>query len=147
MRFMVMVPANEDSEAGRMPEGAAEMFAAMARFNEEMAKAGVMLAGEGLQPSSKGCKIRFQAGGKTTVVDGPFAEAKELIAGYWIIQTKTKQEAIDWIKRAPFGSGTELQLRQIFETSDFPDEVFPPEEKAKEEALRTELEKKHGKKG
>src|SRR5688572_32455035 len=144
---MVYVPEYENSEAGRMPEGAAEMFAAMARFNEEMAKAGVMIAGEGLQPSSKGCKIRFQAGGKTTVHDGPFTEAKELIAGYWIIQTKTMREAIDWIKRAPFGSGTELQLRQIYETADFPDEVFPPEEKAKEEALRAELDKKHGKKG
>ena len=144
MRFMVMVPSNPDSEAGRMPEGAAEMFAAISRFNEEMAKAGVMIAGEGLQPSSKGCKIRFQAGGKSTVHDGPFAEAKELIAGYWIIQTKTLREAIDWIKRAPFPSGTELQLRQIYETADFPDEVFPPEEKAKEEALREELKKKHG---
>jgi hypothetical protein len=145
MRFMVLVPANADSEAGRMPEGAAEMFAAMARFNEELAKAGVMLAGEGLHPSSKGAKIRFQGGGKATVRDGPFTEAKEMIAGFWLIQTKSKQEAIDWMKRAPFGAGTELELRQVHESSDFPDEVFPPVEKAKEDALREQLKKKSGK--
>jgi hypothetical protein len=113
---MVMVPANKDSEAGVLPSE--KDLTAMGKFNEELVKAGVMLAGEGLHASSKGAKIQFGAG-KPTVVDGPFTEAKELIAGFWIIQTKSKQEAIEWMKRAPFEPGTTLELRQVFETEEF----------------------------
>ena len=116
MRFMVMVPANKDSEAGVLPSE--KDLAAMGKFNEELVKAGVMLAGEGLHASSKGAKIQFGTG-KPTVIDGPFTEAKELIAGFWIIQTKTKQEAIEWMKRAPFELGIMLELRQVFETEEF----------------------------
>ena len=141
MRFMVMVPASKESEAGVMPPK--ELFQAMGRFNEEMVKAGVMLAGEGLQPISKGARIRFSAG-KPAVIDGPFTESKELIAGFWIIQTKSKEEAIEWMKRAPFGPGVEIELRQISEIEDFPAESFPPEEAAKEKALREQIQKRAG---
>ena len=144
MRFMAIVKANKDSEAGVLPSK--ELLAAMGRFNEEMAKAGVMLAGEGLQPSSKGARVKFSKGGKRTVIDGPFTETKELIAGFWILQTKSKEEAIEWIKRspAPFDESQEpeIEIRQIFEASDFPSDIFPPEEVAKEEALREDLQKK-----
>src|SRR5262245_44196579 len=139
MRFMVIVKANKDSEAGVLPSK--ELLAAMGEFNEEMMKAGVLLAAEGLQPSSKGARIRF-AGGKRTVIDGPFAETKELIAGFWMIRVKSKEEAIEWIKRcpAPFEGGqeSEIEIRQVFEASDFPAEIFPPEEAAREQALRDE---------
>ena len=115
MRFMVLVKANEDSEAGIMPSE--HMLAEMQKFNEELVKAGVMLAGEGLHPSSKGARVRF--GGRTaTVIDGPFPETKELVAGFWIWKVKSKQEAIDWLKRAPFREG-EVEIRQIFETEEF----------------------------
>ena len=117
MRFMVLVKANKDSEAGALPS--ADMLAQMSAFNEELAKAGVMLAGEGLQASSKGCRLRFDDGGKRTVTDGPFTESKELIAGFWIIQARSKEEAIEWMSRAPFGGGEELEIRQVFELSDF----------------------------
>ncbi|MBV8081937.1 MAG: YciI family protein [Candidatus Eremiobacteraeota bacterium] len=121
MRFMVIVPANKDTEAGILPT--AEELAEMGKFNEELAKAGVMLAGEGLHPSSKGARIRF-SGTKRTVIDGPFTESKELVAGFWIIQTKSKEEAIEWMKRAPlFDGGVELELRQVFEASDFGDDA------------------------
>ena len=121
MRFMVIVPASKESEAGVLPTP--DQLAEMGRFNEEMAKAGIMLAGDGLQPTSKGARIRFE-GSKRTVIDGPFTEAKELVAGFWIIQTKSKQEAIEWMKRAPlFDGGTELEIRQLFESSDFDDET------------------------
>ena len=116
MRFMVIVKANKDSEAGVMPTEA--MLAGMAKYNEELVKAGVMLAGDGLQPSSKGYRIRFE-GRKRTVIDGPFAETKELIAGYWMWQCKSKEEAIEWLKRAPFEQGEEVEIRQVFELSDF----------------------------
>ncbi len=116
MRFMVIVPANAESESGKLPD--AKILADMGEFNAKLVKAGVMLSGEGLHPSSKGARLTFK-GGKVTVTDGPFVEAKELIAGYWIIQTKTRQEAIDWMKRAPFGGGISLELRQIFEPEDF----------------------------
>jgi hypothetical protein len=118
MRFMVIVKASKDSEAGKMPSEA--MLGAMAKFNEEMVKAGVMLDGNGLQPSSKGARIRFN-GDKRTVIDGPFAETKELVAGYWIIQVKSKQEAIDWMKRCPnpHEGESEIELRQVFELEDF----------------------------
>jgi hypothetical protein len=118
MRFMVIVKATKDSEAGKMPSE--EMLEAMAKFNEEMAKAGIMIDGSGLQPSSKGARIRF-TGDKRTVIDGPFAETKELIAGYWIIQVKSKQEAIDWMKRCPnpYDGDGEIEIRQMFELEDF----------------------------
>src|SRR5205807_207957 len=110
MRFMIMVPASKESEAGVLPDR--KILAEMGKFNEEMVKAGVMLAGEGLLATSKGARIRF-SGGKTTVIDGPFTEAKELIAGFWLIEVKSKDEAIAWMKRAPFGGGVELEIRQV----------------------------------
>jgi hypothetical protein len=141
MRFMVIVKGSRKTEEGALPTR--EMVEQMGRFNEEMAKAGVMLAAEGLQPSSKGARIRFSKG-KRTVVDGPFAEAKELVAGFWIIQVKSKEEAIEWMKRCPEpmgpGEDAEIEIRQVFEASDFPAEVFPPEEVAREEALRREIQ-------
>src|SRR5207244_6478721 len=118
MRFMVMLKATKDTEAGIFPEGSKELFAAMAAYNEEMVKAGVMLAGEGLQPSSKGARVKF-SGGKRTVTDGPFTETKELVAGFWVWQVKSKEEAIEWVKRAPFGDGAEIEIRQVFEAEDF----------------------------
>jgi len=140
MRFMVIVKANKDSEAGVMPSK--EMLESMGKFNEQMVKAGVMLAGEGLQPSSKGARIRFHQG-KPTVSDGPFAEAKELIAGFWIIQVKSKQEAIEWMKRCPppMGNGAgELEIRQVFEASDFGEELTPELREA-EERMREQYAK------
>ena len=118
MRFMVIVKATKESERGLQP-GDEKMFEAMGQFNEELVKAGVMLAGEGLHPSSKGVRISFGAGSKRTVVDGPFAEAKELVAGWWLLQTKTREECIEWIKRAPFTAGAEVEIRQVHETEDF----------------------------
>src|SRR2546427_6318199 len=116
MRFMVLVKANKDSEAGVLPDEKA--LTAMGKFNEELAKAGVMLAGEGLQASSKGARVKF-SGSKRIVTDGPFAETKELIAGFWIWQVKSKDEAIAWLKRAPFEDGFEVEIRQVFEVDDF----------------------------
>jgi hypothetical protein len=118
MRFMVIVKASKDSEAGKMPSE--EMLGAMAKFNEEMLKAGIMLDGNGLQPSSKGARIRF-SGKNRTVIDGPFAETKELVAGYWIIQVKSKEEAIEWMKRCPnpHPEDCEIEIRQVFELEDF----------------------------
>ena len=116
MRFMVIVKANKETEAGVMPTEA--MLASMAKYNEDLVKAGVMLAGDGLHPTSKGVRVRFD-GGKRTVIDGPFAETKELIAGYWMWQCKSKAEAIEWLKRAPFEKGEEIEIRQVFELSDF----------------------------
>jgi hypothetical protein len=118
MRFMVLVKASKDSEAGAMPSE--EMLAAMAKFNEEMVKAGVMLDGNGLQPSSKGARVRF-SGDKRTVIDGPFAETKELVAGYWMLQCKSLQEAIEWIRRCPnpHNEDSEIEIRQLFELEDF----------------------------
>lgn len=146
MRFMVIVKANKDSEAGVPPSK--EVMTAMMKFNEEMVKAGVMLAGEGLQPSSKGARVKF-SGGKRTVIDGPFAETKELIAGFWLIQVKSKEEALEWVRRcpAPFGESEEavIEVRQVFEASDFPPDVFPPEEAAREQAMRDEIQRKASK--
>ena len=140
MRFMMMVRATAESEAGVPPT--AELFAAMGRYNEEMVRAGVLLAGEGLQPSSKGVRVRF-SGGKRSVLDGPFAETKELIAGYWLIQVKSREEAIEWAKRCPNpmgdGAESEIELRQVFELADFPADTVPPEEAARERALRDQL--------
>lgn len=140
MRFMVMVKANKDSEAGVMPSK--EMLEAMGKFNEEMVEAGVMLAGEGLQASSKGARIRFNQG-KPIVTDGPFTESKELIAGFWIIQVKSKQEATEWMKRCPppMGNGAgELEIRQVFEAADFGAELSPELRKA-EERMREQYAK------
>ena len=139
MRFMMLVKATRDSEAGVLPTK--EMLAAMGTFNEEMAKAGVLLAGEGLQASSKGARVSFGRG-KPIVTDGPFAETKELIAGYWMIEVPSKAEAIEWARRIPFSEGEEVEIRQVFESSDFPPEIFPPEDAAREDALREELQKK-----
>ena len=137
MRFMVLVPANADSEAGVLPDQ--EILTKMGKFNEEMVKAGVMLAGEGLHASSKGARIRF-SGGKTTVTDGPFTESKELIAGFWLIQVKNKDEAIAWMKRAPFGGGVEIEIRQVFETEDFGANLTP-ELRDQEARLRAQASK------
>ncbi|MCW5851768.1 MAG: YciI family protein [Anaerolineae bacterium] len=134
MRFMVIVKANPESEAGVMPSEA--ILAEMGRYNEQLVKAGVMLAGEGLHPSSKGARVRFE-GGKRTVIDGPFAETKELIAGFWLIQARSKEEAIEWVKRAPMDGGVELEIRQVFEAEDFGAE-FTPELREQEERLRAQ---------
>ena len=136
MRFMVLVKANEESEAGTMPSESE--LAEMQSYNEELVKAGVMLAGEGLHPSSKGARVRF-SGGDRTVTDGPFAETKELVAGFWLWQVKSKDEAIEWLKRAPFDNGSELELRQVFEADDFGDE-YTPELREAEETLRRQVE-------
>jgi hypothetical protein len=136
---MMLVKANAESEAGAMPSK--ELIAAMTTYNEEMARAGVMLAGEGLQPSSKGVRIAFK-GGKRIVTDGPFAETKELLAGFWMIQVKSRAEALEWASRIPFTDGEVVEIRPVFETEDFPADVMPPEEKAREEKLRAELERK-----
>jgi hypothetical protein len=139
-----MIKANKDSEAGVLPS--AELLAAMGKFNEEMVKAGVLLAAEGLQPTSRGARVKF-SGTKRTVVDGPFAESKELIGGFWLLQVKSKEEAIEWIKRspAPFEGESEIEIRQVFEASDFPAEIFPPEDAAREQSLRDELQRKSAK--
>jgi len=135
MRFMVIVKANEDSEAGVMPT--TEMLAEMGKYNEELVKAGVMLNGDGLHPSSKGVRVRFD-GDKRTVTDGPFPETKELIAGFWIWQCDSLADAIDWLKKAPCDGGTELEIRQIFDAADF-GEAFTPELQEQEERLRAQL--------
>ena len=138
MRFMVMVKANKDSEAGVLPD--TKLLADMGKFNEELIKAGVMLAGEGLQPSSKGARVRF-SGAKRTVIDGPFAETKELVAGFWLWQVKSKEEAIEWVKRCPNpfpGSDSEIEIRQVFEAEDFGAE-FTPELRAQEERIRAQV--------
>src|SRR6202051_1678423 len=122
MRFMVLVPGSSESEAGEMP--GTEILGAMTKYNEELGKAGVMLAGEGLHPTSKGARVRFD-GGERTVIDGPFTEAKELVAGFWIWECGSRDEAIEWLKRAPFDGGTEIELRPIFETDDFAERMTP----------------------
>ena len=144
MRFLVMVKADKSTEAGALPSK--ELIAEMGRYNEELMRAGVLLAGEGLQPSSKGARVKFSAGKPPTVVDGPFAEAKELVAGFWMFQVKSKAEAIEWVKRcpAPLGPGrdAEIEIRQVFEASDFPPEIFPAEDAAREQEMREELQRK-----
>jgi hypothetical protein len=141
MRFMVMVKATKLSEAGGLPDE--KLLAEMGKFNEELVKAGVMLSGEGLQPSSKGARIRF-SGTQRTVIDGPFADTNELIAGFWMFQVKSKQEAIDWVKRCPNpfpGIDSEIEIRQVFETQDFGAE-FTPELREQEERMRAQIAKK-----
>ena len=142
MRFMILIKADKNTEAGVMPSE--RLLAEMGKFNEEMAKAGVMLAGEGLHPTSKGARISYGRG-KPTVTDGPFLGAKDLVAGFWLIQVKSKQQAIDWASRAPFGEGAEVEIRQVFEASDFPPELFSAEDAAREQALRDELQRKAAK--
>ena len=126
---MVMVKATKDSEAGKMPDET--LLAAMGKYNEELAKAGVMLAGEGLHPTSKGAKVRFN-GGARTVIDGPFTEAKEIVAGYWVWECASREEALEWLKRAPFDGGVEIELRQIFEADDFGEQLTPELREANE---------------
>ncbi|HWE43209.1 MAG TPA: YciI family protein [Gemmatimonadaceae bacterium] len=148
MRFMILVKASKDSEAGVLPS--AELLTAMGKYNEELIKAGVMLAGEGLQSSAKGARVRF-SGNKRTVIDGPFAETKELIAGFWIWQVRSKEEAIEWVKRAPNpmpGTESEIEIRQIFEAEDFGDlaqqvpEVFEKEQQFRDAAAKKAATKK-----
>ena len=136
MRCMVIVKADKDSEAGVMPK--TDLLAAMGKYNEELVKAGVMLAGEGLHPSSRGARVRFD-GRQRTVIDGPFAESKELVAGFWLWQVKSMAEAIEWLKRAPFDGGTEVEIRPVFEAEDFGTELTP-ELREQEERLRAQID-------
>ena len=135
MRVMVIVKANKESEAGQMPSE--KILAEMGKFNEQLANAGVMLAGEGLTPTSRGKRVRF-SGAQRTVIDGPFAETKELIAGYWVWRVKSMDEAVEWLKRAPFDGGTEIEIRPIFEAEDFGKE-FTPELRAQEDRVRAQI--------
>ncbi|WP_283184368.1 YciI family protein [Pseudomonas svalbardensis] len=141
MRFMIIVKASQDSEAGVLPSE--ELMTAMGNYNEELVKAGILIECDGLQPSSKGARVRF-SGEKRTVIDGPFAETKELIAGYWLWQVKSKQEAIEWVKRCPNpmpGTDAEIEIRQVYEAEDFGAE-FTPELREQEERLRTQVKKR-----
>jgi hypothetical protein len=142
MRFMILIKANPQTEAGELPSQ--ELIAAMQRYNEELVKAGVLLAGEGLHPSSQGARVRF-SGGRTSVLDGPFAETKELVAGFWILQVKSKEEAIEWVKRIPHPAEeeSEIEVRRVFEAEDF-GEQFTPELREREEQLRAQVEARHG---
>ena len=140
MRFMILIKADENSEAGVLPDE--KLLMEMGKFNEELVKAGIMLAGEGLHPSSRGARVKF-SGPNRTVIDGPFAETKELVAGFWLIQVKSKEEAIEWVKRCPNPTGTEaeIEIRQVFEASDFGSE-FTAELREQEERLRAQLAEK-----
>ena len=138
MRFMVIVKADKNSEAGVMPS--TEMLTAMGKFNEEMVKAGILLAGEGLQPTSKGARIKY-SGKQRTVTNGPFTVTSDLIAGFWLIQVNSRDEAVEWMKRAPFDSGAEIEIRQIFDAEDF-GEALTPELRAQEARLRAQAAKK-----
>jgi hypothetical protein len=138
MRVMVVVKASKESETGQMPSE--KLLTDMGKYNEELANAGVMLAGEGLHPSSKGKRVRF-SGANRTVIDGPFAETKELIAGYWLWQVKSIEDAVQWLKRAPFDGGTEVEIRPVFDAADFGKE-FTPELRAQEDRLRARIDEK-----
>ena len=140
MRYMVIVKANEDTEKGVLPTQ--EEFAEMGAFNEELVKAGVLLAGDGLTPSSQGARVRFGKDGRTTVLDGPFAETKELVAGFWILQVSSREEVIEWVKKAPFRDG-EVEIRKVAEAEDF-GEAFTPELQEKEAELRAQSAARHG---
>jgi hypothetical protein len=131
MKFMILVKADKNSEAGVLPDE--KLLTEMGKYNEQLAKAGVMLAGEGLHPTSKGARVKF-SGNRPTVTNGPFAESKDLIAGFWIWQVKSKEEAIEWVKRAPFGEGAEIELRQVFDAADF-GEAMTPELKEQEDRV------------
>jgi hypothetical protein len=140
MRFMVIVKADEQTEDGVLPTEAE--LAEMGRYNEELVKAGVMLAGEGLHPSSKGARVRFDADNNATVVDGPFTETKELVAGFWILQVSSREEVLEWVKKAPFRS-SEIEVRQVFENEDFGD-AMTPELREKEDRMRATVTEQHG---
>jgi hypothetical protein len=140
MRFMVIVKADQTTEDGVMPTEAE--LAEMGRYNEELVKAGVMLAGEGLHPSSKGARVRFDADGNATVVDGPFTESKELIAGFWILQVSSREEVLEWVRKAPFRND-ELEVRQVFENEDF-GEAMTPELREQEDRMRAQVAGQHG---
>ena len=135
MRFMVLVKASKESEAGALPDR--KILTEMGKYNEELVKAGVMLAGDGLHPTSKGVRVKF-SGSKRTVTDGPFPETKELLAGFWIFKVKSKEEAIEWVKKAPFDGGTEIEIRQVFEAEDF-GPALTPELKESEDRMRAKL--------
>jgi hypothetical protein len=135
MRVMVIVKASKESEAGMLPD--TEILTKMGKYNEELVKAGIMLAGDGLHPTSKGKRVRF-SGEKKTVIDGPFAETKELIAGYWLWQVRSMDEAVEWLKRAPFGGGTEVEIRPVFEAADF-GENFTPELREQERRIAEQI--------
>lgn len=137
MRVMVIVKGDKNSEAGVLPDK--KIFEEMGKFNEQLVKAGVMLAGEGLQPTSKGKRVKF-SGATRTVIDGPFTESKEIIAGFWLWQVRSMEEAVEWLKRAPFDDGTEIELRPVYEVEDFGD-TLTPEMKEREERLRRQVEK------
>jgi len=139
MRVMVIVKSSPESEANQMPSE--QILTEMGKYNEQLVKAGVMLAGEGLHPSSKGKRVRF-SGSQRTVIDGPFTESKELVAGFWLWQVKSIEEAVEWLKRAPFDGGTEVEIRPVFETEEFGKELTP-EARAREERVRAELERQH----
>ncbi|HEX8779053.1 MAG TPA: YciI family protein [Rhodanobacter sp.] len=139
MRCMVIVKADRDTEAGVLPDTA--LFEAMGKYNEELVKAGVMLAGDGLKPSSHGARVRFD-GRQRTVTDGPFAESKELVAGFWLWQVKSLAEAVEWLKRAPFDGGTEVEIRPLYEAEDFGD-TLTPELREREERLRAQIDNHH----
>ncbi len=140
MRFMVIVKASQDSERGVLPTE--QELTEMGAYNEELVKAGVMLAGEGLHPSSKGARVRFDKDGKSTVVDGPFAETKELVAGFWILEVSSREEVIEWVKKAPFRGG-EVEIRQVFENDDF-GEALTPELREQEDRLRATVAEQRG---
>ena len=140
MRIMVIVKASERSEAGEMPT--AEELNAMGRFNTELVNAGIMLAGDGLRPSKDGVRITYEGGGKASATDGPFAETKELVAGFWILEVKSLDEAVEWMRRAPFGPGDTIEIRPFFEAEDF-GENLTPEARAAEEELRARIEEQH----
>ncbi|SDW64586.1 Uncharacterized conserved protein [Amycolatopsis xylanica] len=142
MRYMFLVKGDENTEAGTMP--GPEVFEAMNKYNEELIAAGVMLAAEGLAPSSHGLKVRYEGNGKTTVTDGPFTETKELLAGFWLLQVKSREEAIEWAQRAPFGDGFELEVRRIFAPEDLPEGAVPQEVLEKEAQWREANEKPIG---
>jgi hypothetical protein len=140
MRFMVIVKASEESEQGHA--GTTEDFAEMGAYNEQLAKAGIMLAGEGLAPSSEGARVRFASDGSSTVIDGPFAETKELIAGYWLLQVSSREEVLEWVRKAPFRDG-EVEVRRVAEMEDFGD-AFTPELREQEDRIRADIEQQHG---
>jgi hypothetical protein len=140
MRYMVIVKADENSEKGVLPTE--QELAEMGAYNEQLVKAGVMLAGEGLHPSSKGARVRFDKDGGTTVIDGPFAETKELVAGFWILEVSSREEVIEWVKKAPF-KGTDIEIRPVFSADDFGD-AYTPELREQEDRLRATVEAQHG---
>ncbi len=138
MRFMVLVPGSPESEAGEMPS--TDLLEEMTKYNEELVKAGVMLSGDGLAPTSRGARVRF-SGGERTVIDGPFTEAKEIVSGYWIWECASREEAIEWLKRAPFDGGTEIELREIFGAEEF-DEAMTPELRERQDQMREQVEQR-----